>query len=49
MSGLFTPIESMPEWAQWFNKNNSELFYALTAYAILILILAVNRYKKVKA
>jgi len=26
-----------------------ELFYALTAYAILILILAVNRYKKVKA
>lgn len=71
MSGLFTPIESMPEWAQWFNKINpiayfitinrmimlkgsgfsdfSESFYVLSAYAILILMLAVNRYKKVKA
>ena len=22
MSGLFTPVESMPEWAQWINKIN---------------------------
>ena len=71
MSGLFTPIESMPAWAQWFNKINpiayfitinrmimlkgsdfsdfSELFYALSGYAVVMLFLAVNRYKKVKA
>ncbi|HOI33439.1 MAG TPA: ABC transporter permease, partial [Bacteroidales bacterium] len=71
MSGLFTPIESMPAWAQWFNKINpiayfitinrmimlkgsdffdfSELFYALSGYAVVMLLLAVNRYKKVKA
>jgi ABC-2 type transport system permease protein len=69
MSGLFTPIESMPDWAQWFNKINpiayfitinrmimlkgsgfadfAGLFYALAGYAALMLVLAVNRYKKV--
>lgn len=69
MSGLFTPVESMPFWAQTFNKLNpiayfiqinrmimlkgsnfsdfAHLFYALLAYAVLILSLATWRYKKV--
>lgn len=27
MSGLFTPVESMPEWAQWFNKLNPVSYF----------------------
>jgi ABC-2 type transport system permease protein len=68
MSGLFTPVESMPDWAQWINTLNpiayfiqinrmimlkgsgfsdfSGLFYALVAYAMLTLSLAVWRYRK---
>ncbi|MDP3462265.1 MAG: ABC transporter permease, partial [Bacteroidales bacterium] len=68
MSGLFTPVESMPDWAQWINTLNpiayfiqinrmimlkgsgfsdfASLFYALVAYAMLTLSLAVWRYRK---
>ncbi|MDT8393129.1 MAG: ABC transporter permease [Bacteroidales bacterium] len=27
MSGLFTPVESMPEWAQWLNKANPIAYF----------------------
>ncbi len=69
MSGLFTPVESMPPWAQWLNKLNpiayfiqinrmimlkgssfadiSGLFYALVAYAAVMLTFSIKRYKKV--
>ena len=69
MSGLFTPVESMPLWAQRVNSLNpvayfiqinrmimlkgsgfsdiSEYFYALVVYAIVMLTIAVSRYRKV--
>lgn len=69
LSGLFTPVESMPEWAQWLNKLNpiayfikinrmimlkgsgfkdiADLFFALVAYAVVILTFSIKRYKKV--
>ncbi len=68
LSGLFTPVESMPDWAQKLNIINpiayfievmrmillkgsrfSDIAYQFTAiciYAVLMLGLAVNRYKK---
>jgi ABC-2 type transport system permease protein len=27
MSGLFTPVESMPPWAQWLNKLNPIAYF----------------------
>ncbi len=27
MSGLFTPVESMPDWAQWVNKANPLAYF----------------------
>jgi len=69
MSGLFTSIESMPEWAQIADRINpiayfirimrmimlkgssfadiSSSFYSLIVYAILIISLAIWRYRKV--
>ncbi len=69
MSGLFTSVESMPEWAQQLNRLNplmylirimrmvllkgsgfsdiSPHFFALSVYAVLMLSLAVWRYRKV--
>jgi len=69
MSGLFTAIESMPEWAQRADLVNplayfikimrmvmlkgstfadiSGLFYSLVVYAVLIISLAIWRYRKV--
>lgn len=69
MSGLFTPIESMPAWAQKLTLVNPVAyfitimrrvllkgadfwavqfeFWALTAYAVVMLTLAVGRYRKV--
>lgn len=71
MSGLFTPIESMPPWAQWLTRLNpiayfieimrrillkgagfgdiQTQFWSLTVYAVLILSLAVTKYRKVTA
>ena len=68
LSGLFTPVESMPDWAQHFNIINpiayfievmrmvllkgsrfsdiTHQFTAICIYAVLMLGLAVNRYKK---
>ena len=68
MSGLFTPAESMPEWAQIANHINplyyfmrvirmillkgsgfqdvAKEFYSLLVYAVIILSLAVWRYRK---
>jgi ABC-2 type transport system permease protein len=68
MSGIFTAVESMPQWAQWLNKINpvyyfmrgvrmillkgSEFkhliaeFISLLVYALVILRLAVWKYKK---
>jgi ABC-2 type transport system permease protein len=68
MSGLFTPVESMPLWAQQFNIINPiayfikvmrmvllkgsgfadvlQQLFSLVLYAIIILTLAVNLYKK---
>lgn len=69
MSGLFTSIESMPVWAQWFDRINPIAYFiriirmvllkgsgfndifadvaALFVYGILMLSLAVWRYRKV--
>jgi ABC-2 type transport system permease protein len=69
MSGIFTPAESMPQWAQQVNIINpfayfmrvirmvmlkgsefrdiSREFYSLGVYAVVMLSLAVWRYKKV--
>lgn len=69
MSGIFTPVESMPEWASWVNLINpfayfmrvirmvllkgsdfadiSREFFSLLALGILLLSLAVWRYRKV--
>jgi ABC-2 type transport system permease protein len=69
MSGLFTGVESMPEWAQIVDKANPlayfvevmrmillkgsgfkdiiNQFVAITSFAILMISLAVWRYKKV--
>lgn len=71
MSGLFTPIESMPVWAQKLTLFNPVAyfitimrrvllkgagfgavqfeFWALAAYAAVMLTLAVRRYRKVSA
>ena len=71
MSGLFTPIESMPIWAQKLTLLNpiayfieimrrvllkgagfadvQSLFWALVAYAAVMLTLAVGQYRKVTA
>ena len=71
MSGLFTPIESMPRWAQqltWLNPvahfieimrrvllkgadfwDVQHPFWALVAYAFVMLTLAVRQYRKVTA
>ena len=68
MSGIFTPVESMPDWAQYVNIINpvayfmrvirmvllkasdfadiSKEFFSLLAYGIIILSLAVWRYRK---
>lgn len=69
MSGLFTSVESMPDWAQQLNRLNplmyfirimrmvllkgsgfsdiSPHFFALSVYAVVMLSLAVWRYRKV--
>ena len=69
MSGLFTPIESMPRWGQilnWFNplahfikvirmimlkgssfQDVAKYFFILFSYGVVMLALAVNRYRKV--
>lgn len=69
LSGLFTPVESMPRWAQQFDIINpvsdfiavirmillkgSEFsdvkyhFLYITIYAVIIMFLAVRRYRKV--
>lgn len=71
MSGLFTPIEAMPEWARWLTRLNpiayfmeimrrvllkgagfadvQQPFWALVAYAVVVLSLAVRQYRKVTA
>ena len=71
MSGLFTPIESMPDWAQALTQFNPVAhfieimrrvllkgsgfegiryqFWILTAFAFVILTLAVRQYRKVTA
>jgi ABC-2 type transport system permease protein len=36
LSGLFTPIESMPQWAQWFNKANP-IAYFISAMRMILL------------
>ncbi len=68
LSGLFTPVESMPTWAQYFNIINPiayfievmrmillkgsqfgdiiRQFISISIYAVLMLALSVNRYKK---
>lgn len=68
MSGIFTPVESMPEWAQKFNYINplawfmriirmillkgsgfsavKTEFFALVAYGLTMISLAVWRYRK---
>ncbi len=68
MSGIFTPVESMPAWAHYFNIINplayfmrvirmillkgsgfwdiSKEFFSLLVYAVIILSLAVWRYRK---
>jgi len=68
MSGIFTPAESMPDWAQKVNLANptayfmrvirmillkgskfrdiSREFYSLSAYAVVILSLAIMNYRK---
>jgi len=68
MSGIFTPVESMPEWGQWINRINPLAYLmkalrmillkgstiynirteaiSLSVYGILILSLAVWRYRK---
>ncbi|MDD3878164.1 MAG: ABC transporter permease [Bacteroidales bacterium] len=69
MGGIFTPIESMPLWAQWLNKLNPiayfmkiirmillkgstftdirTLFLSLSAYAAIVLTIAITKYRKV--
>jgi len=57
MSGLFTPTDSMPEWAQQINIINPiaefqdilKPFIAVVIYAVISLTLAVWRYRKVAA
>jgi len=68
MSGVFTPAESMPAWAQKINLLNpvayfmkvirmillkgsgfldiKREFFSLSAYAVLILTLAITNYRK---
>lgn len=68
MSGIFTPAESMPQWAQYFNYLNPVAYFmkmirmillkgsdfmdiwkmiaALAVYAMLMLSLAIRRYRK---
>lgn len=68
MSGIFTPVESMPEWGQKVNilnpfayfmrvirmillkgsefKDISKEFFSLLIYAVILLSLAVWRYRK---
>ncbi len=36
MSGLFTPVESMPEWGQWLNKINPIAYFMKINRMILI-------------
>jgi ABC-2 type transport system permease protein len=36
MSGLFTPTESMPDWAQWFNKINPIAYFMKVIRMILV-------------
>jgi len=69
MSGLFTSVESMPDWAQFIDKANplayfvkimrmvllkgsgireiASSFYAISTLAIIMLSLAVWRYRKI--
>jgi ABC-2 type transport system permease protein len=69
MSGLFTSVESMPQWAQTLDRLNpvmyfirimrmvllkgsgfsdiSPHFWSLVAYAVVIVSLAIRRYRKV--
>ena len=71
MSGLFTPIESMPEWAQRMALLNpvahfieimrrvllkgagfaaiQTQFWTLSAYAAVVLTLAIRKYRKITA
>ena len=68
MSGIFTSTESMPTWAQYFNRINplyyfmkvnrmvlikganlsdiKESFVSVTVLAVIMLSLAINRYRK---
>lgn len=36
MSGLFTPVESMPDWAQWMNKANPIAYFIEVMRMILL-------------
>jgi ABC-2 type transport system permease protein len=36
MSGLFTPVASMPRWAQWLAQGNPMLHYVEMMRAILL-------------
>jgi ABC-2 type transport system permease protein len=36
MSGLFTAVESMPEWAQWLNKINPIAYFMRAMRMILL-------------
>jgi ABC-2 type transport system permease protein len=69
MSGLFTAVESMPQWAQEFNRINPLAYFirimrmvmlkgstlsdicrpliALAVYGVVVISLAVRRYRKV--
>ena len=68
LSGVFTSVESMPDWAQWLNKLNPIYYFmrivrmillkgsvftdilsdvfSLLVYAVVMLTLAIRRYKK---
>lgn len=37
MSGLYTPVESMPTWAQWFTKLINPLTYFIAAIRMMML------------
>ncbi len=36
MSGLFTPVQSMPEWAQWMNQLNPIAYFIDVMRMILL-------------
>jgi ABC-2 type transport system permease protein len=46
MSGLFTPVRSMPDWAQWMAELNPVKLGILAATGLVALTLAVRQYGK---